>query len=188
MKSPNQKFITAIITAIAASVPFASLTPVFAKHFAEEQSASYTLPQQTNLLRLRKADNLCTVLEDAEVKESMKESMGSAVQKYFDTTQIMELPNVKGNDLYSAGGISGLFTICESFFNINLLTKKVVIVLLDDDKLSIYGAADETELPAPVQEYIEDLQLRVSTRLKISFEKPSRTPFIAVKKSDPSKI
>jgi hypothetical protein len=140
-------------------------------------SAVTVLPVQTNLLRLRKADTLWVVLKDPQVKKAMNEAMGTAVKKYLDATEITELPDVKNNELYSAGAVKGLYTIMESFFDLNLLTGKVCIAVLDDSTLSVYGVESFDKLPVATREYIEDLKTRMvdSSGLSIHFKKPEGT-------------
>lgn len=170
-----------ILTAGVIATQIAAVTPAFsAKGFWDQKKAlaQRGMPEiQTSLIRLKKSDNLWTVLEDSEVKSLMKKVMGSDTEKYFNMTQLAEMPEVKGNDLYSAGNVRGMFTICETFFNLNLTTKKLCICVLDDNKLSIYGAQSHEDLPEPVREYIRDLQGRMSTtKAKITFAKPNPAP------------
>lgn len=148
---------------------------VSAKNFWDQKKSSVVIATMpTNFQRLRKTDSLWTVLEDAEVKKEMQTVMGAAVENYFDATQVTELPSVNGDDLYSAGGVRGLFTLSESFFDLNLANKKLCLAVLNDRALSIYGASSFEQLPAPVREYIEDLQTRIAPdKLKIQFEKPA---------------
>lgn len=152
---------------------------------ADKKTELAAKPQQTSLIRLKKSDSLWTVLEDFEVKELMKETMGADLEKYFSSTQLTELPDVKGEDLYATGGVRGLFTITESFFDVNLNTKKVCVCVLNEGVISVWGADSFQTLPEPVREYIEDVQSRIKQDAvgqkqgpgaKVCFEKPKHEP------------
>ncbi len=185
MKSFTQRVLTAVAIASAISLQLLSLAPaVQAKK--EMQSP---IPRLTTFQRLRKSDSMWKVLEDEEVKDGMKTVMGSALEKYFDLTQLTEMPEVVGDDLYSAGGVRGLYTECETFFDLNLITKKQCIVLLDGGVLSVYGAASMEQSPQPVKDYIQDVESRYSgtSKLSIRFEKPDTSTREIVKALQPKK-
>lgn len=129
----------------------------------EEKNHCTPPSQQFNFNRLRKADDLWQVIDDPELRDCMKESMGADLQKYFDATERAELPEIKGDDLYSLGFVPHLFTIRESFLDLNLRTRKICIAVLDCDKLQIYGADSKTDLPEPMILYIDDLKSRKSS-------------------------
>ena len=184
MNSLTQRVYAVFTVSSAIAIQMLALPPV-----VEAKKGFVTpVPHVTTLQRLRKSDSMWHVLEDEEVKNGMKAVMGNAVERYFDLTQLAEMPEVDADDLYSAGGVRGLYTVCETFFNLNLQTKKVCIVLLDNNKLSIYGAASSEQLPQPVKDYIEDVQSRqTGSKLGIAFEKAKTSPVQIVKSVQPKK-
>jgi hypothetical protein len=140
-----------------------------------QNSQFASTPQEFTLQRLKKADSLWTVIEDPEVKECIKTCMGSDIQKYFAATQEAELPDVKGDDLYSLGFVKGLCTIKESFLDLNLRTRKACIAVLDCNQLKIYGADSANDLPEPMILYIDDLKSRKAGEQRRDFGRRSET-------------
>jgi hypothetical protein len=161
-----------------------------ARHSVQRKSTPAPASVPTNFMRLKKSDSLWVVLEDPEVRQGMKDIMGTAVEKYFDATQITELPDVRDNELYSIGGVRGLYTIRESFFNVNLATRKLCVIVLNDNDLSIYGVPSFDRLPQPARDYIDDLQSRrvdPSEKLNIQFLKPEAAPQVSAREPQPKK-
>ncbi|MBX9721490.1 MAG: hypothetical protein K2X81_08865 [Candidatus Obscuribacterales bacterium] len=184
MNSLTQRFYAVMTVSTAIAIQLLAFSPS-----AEAKKGFVTpLPRVTTLQRLRKSDTMWKVFEDEDVKAGMKAAMGNAVEKYFDLTQLTEMPEVDGDDLYAAGGVRGLYTVCETFFNVNLQTKKQCIVILDNNKLSVYGAESNEQLPQPVKDYIDDVQSRhAEPHLRVVFEKPSSAPVQIVKALQPKK-
>ncbi len=192
MLSLKKAFSAAGLVALAVTVQALSFSPNAAgKNFEKQSSASLNqvLAQETSLIRLKKSESLWTVLEDEDVKSLMKSTMGADLDKYFDATQITELPDVKGADLYAAGGVRGLFTISESFFDLNMNTKKVCVCVLAENKLSIYGVDSMSKLPEPVKEYIDDVRSRLHGKeAMVSSVALPQICFARPKREDSSKL
>ena len=176
-----------ILTSVAIAAQTTALaTEVSAKGFWDQKKAlTQRTPvlQHSSLIRLKKSDELWKVLEDSEIKALMKQTMGSDTEKYFNVSQLIEMPNVDKDELYAAGNVRGLAGIMESFFDLNMASKKLCICVLDDGQLSIYGAADHEALPAAVREYIKDLQGRMDRRPKIVFAKANTNVALTAQES-----
>lgn len=192
MLSLKKAFSAAGLVALAVTVQALSFSPNAAGESSEKQnsaSLNQVLAQETSLIRLKKSESLWTVLEDEDVKALMKSAMGADLDKYFNATQITELPDVKGADIYAAGGVRGLFTISESFFDLNMNTKKVCICVLSDGKLSIYGVDSMSKIPEPVKEYIDDVRSRLHSReAMLSNEELPKLCFAKAKREESSKL
>ncbi|MGL1311268.1 hypothetical protein ACSTKO_24990, partial [Vibrio parahaemolyticus] len=79
-------------------------------------------------------------------------------------------------------GVRGMYTVCETFFDLNLQNKKQCIAILDNNKIAVYGAESKEQLPQPVKDYIDDVQSRHSDGLlEVVFEKPGNAPVQIVK-------
>lgn len=175
MKS-TKRALAAFMIAVTVLAVQAVGSPAVGKNFWEQKkSMSAEQSQEKTLQRLRKCDNLEVVLEDSEVVQILKETMGDASKQYMDATAIMELPDVRGNDLYAIGSAGDLTPVRETFFDLNLSSKTLCVVMLNGTRISVYGSDSEANLPEPVKDYLQDIRGRVSS-LKLSFERASQTP------------
>jgi len=149
----------AVVFQMLATAPCAT-----AKHFVERHQAAVVAADssESNLLRLRKSDSMWTVLELPEVQAQMQKVMGTNIEKYFAATQIIDMPSVRGDELYASGGVGAQYNATESFFDLNLVSKRVCVVVLADRKLSVYGADSFETMPSAAQDFVLDLQSRLA--------------------------
>lgn len=138
----------------------------------------------TSLGALKKVDDAWKVLENPIVKQSMKSVMGNKYKLFEDRTQGLDSVQTKGDEIFSQGGVEGLYTIQEGAFSFNTETRHMQVALLDNDDLSIWGAAKESELSPAMKNYIADLQSRKGgSKTSLSFEVPNQSTIAAVESS-----
>lgn len=123
----------------------------------QKKSASRTALVYT-YQRFAKSDSLPAILDDPELSMQLKALLGEDLQLYLKAAQINELPQYKNDEFY-ARGVSNLGD-CESFFNLNLKSKKLNVLVYKDGRLCVYGPANPDEFSFAVDEYIEDLKSR----------------------------
>ncbi|MBX9569629.1 MAG: hypothetical protein K2X77_12075 [Candidatus Obscuribacterales bacterium] len=97
------------------------------------------------------------ILDDPEVKKAITDAMGSKDEMYWNYTQLTSEPDVTGDHLFISASVRGLFTISESFLDLNLKTKKACVGYLDDGRVHVYGVEKKSDIPKPVEDYIKNL-------------------------------
>jgi len=126
----------------------------------------------SNFGRFRKVSDSWKILGDPEVKKKIKAAMGTAAEHYWDCTQLANDPQVSGDDILITAGVRGLFTIMESFLDLNVTTGAVIVGYLNDKKIHVYGTTNIDTAPKPLHDYIKNLE----NENKLVYEKPSTTP------------
>ena len=116
------------------------------------------------------------LLKNPVVKQSMMNAMGSKFPLFKERTETLNQLTVLGDEIYSHGGVKGLYTIQETAFSFNTKTQIMQVALLDDSKLNIWGAANQSALSQPMKNYITDLQSRAEdTKVQLLFEAPNQS-------------
>jgi hypothetical protein len=129
----------------------------------------------SSLEKLKKYTDAWKVLSDPAVARNMKAVMGNKYFLFEERTQSLDEIRVEGNELFSSGGVQGLYTIMEGAFDLNTKTGQVQVALLDDTTLDVWGAASTSDLSAGMSNYIKDLQERMGSEreLQVRFEAPN---------------
>jgi hypothetical protein len=134
-----------------------------------------------SLALLIKSDDIWSILENASVKQSMKDVMGNEYPLFKERTQQLESVQVKGDEIFSQGGVEGLYTIQESAIDFNTKTNRAQVAILDDNNLNIWGAANNAELTKPMKEYVADLQSRkTNVTVNLKFQPPNKSTIASV--------
>lgn len=122
------------------------------------------------------ADDPWAVLKKTEIVKAMKTAMGSSFPLFEQQTQNLEHFEVKGDDMFSHGGVAGLYTEMESAISINKKTNRTQIAILDDGKLNIWGASSNAELTPSMSGFIKDLKSRrTNHKLDTIFQSPGNS-------------
>ena len=138
--------------------------------------ASNTQPSSMSLDSLKKLNDSWELLKNPVVKQSLIKVMGNKYPLFKERTDTLNQPKVLGDEIYSNGGVKGLYTIQETAFSFNTKTKSMQVALLDDSKLNIWGAADQNALSQPMKNYIADLQSRaIDVQVQTLFEAPNQS-------------
>lgn len=128
---------------------------------------------------LKKYDDAWKVLDNPTVVQNMKAEMGNKYSQFKERMQTMNQVEVNGDEIFSQGGVEGLYTIMEGAFALNTKTGRVQVALPDDGTLDIWGAASTSELSVGMRKYIEDLQARIdqtgNEKAQVSFETPNQS-------------
>jgi hypothetical protein len=178
MSNSTHKFVSAWV-ALLALVSQLQVAPVLA---GTDTAAVPVKPSPTsNFERFRKQSDSWKILGDPEVKKKIKAAMGTAAEHYYDCTQLVSDPQVSGDDVLITAGVRGLFTIAESFLNLNVKTCSLIVGYLGDKKYHVYGTTNIDTAPKPLQDYIKKLEGENS----VVYDKPSTTP-VAVTATTPS--
>jgi hypothetical protein len=129
----------------------------------------------SSLEMLKKYTDAWKVLGDPAVARNMKAVMGNKYFLFEERTQLLDEIRVEGDELFSSGGVQGLYTIMEGAFDLNTKTGQVQVALLDDTTLNVWGAASTSDLSAGMSNYIKDLQERMGSEreLQVRFEAPN---------------
>ncbi|MBX9686528.1 MAG: hypothetical protein K2X27_07485 [Candidatus Obscuribacterales bacterium] len=129
-------------------------SPVIAKRYFVK------IETQSSFNRFRKIDSLDQVFDDSEVRDSMKLILGEDLGKFLASSKTMEMPEVSGDELYSLGLAPSGSDLKETFFDLNLMSKKICIALLSKESLDVYGLKSIDDAPPALIEYIKDLESR----------------------------
>jgi len=120
-------------------------------------------------------DEPWSVLKTPKVIEAMKTAMGSSYPQFKESTQQLESFTVKGDELFSHGGVAGLYTEMESAISFNQKNNRAQVAILDDGKLKIWGASANGELTASMSAFIADLKSRrQNLAWKVVFQSPGK--------------
>ncbi len=129
-----------------------------------------------SLASLIKSDDIWSILRNETVVQSMKNAMGNEYPLFAERTQQLESLKVKGDEIFSQGGVEGLYTIQESALDFNTKTNHAQVAILDNDNLNIWGAANNSELTKLMKDYVTDLQSRKSdVTVNLKFLPPNKS-------------
>jgi len=129
-----------------------------------------------SLESVKKTNDAWKVLANPIVKQSMISVMGNKYSLFKQRTDSLNSPEVQGDEIFSHGGVEGLYTIQESAFSFNTKTRRMQVALLDDTNLNIWGATNQNTLSQPMQNYISDLKTRAEdNKVKLVFEAPNQS-------------
>jgi hypothetical protein len=156
---------------------FAPPATVFANsvnHAPNKSTKKVTAP--ASLASLIKSDNIWAILQNAAVKQSMKNVMGNEYPLFAERTQQLESIQLNGDETFSQGGVEGLYTIQESAIDFNTKTNRAQVAILDNDNLNIWGASNSAELTKPMKDYVANLKSRKSdVTTKVMFQPPNKS-------------
>lgn len=121
-------------------------------------------------------DQPWSVLKNPNVIAAMKTAMGSSYPQFEDSTQQLESFQIKGDEMFSHGGVAGLYTAMESAISFNKKSNRAQVAILDSDQLNIWGATGNVELTPSMSAYIKDLRSRrQDDLLKLVFKLPGKS-------------
>jgi hypothetical protein len=131
----------------------------------------------SSLEKLKKYTDAWKVLHNPTVVHNMKAVMGNKYSLFEERTQSLDQVEMDGDEIFSQGGVQGLYTITEGAFDLNIKTGRVQVALLDNSALDIWGAASTSDLSVGMSKYIKDLQDRKGneTELQVRFEAPNES-------------
>src|SRR5208337_547719 len=107
----------------------------------------------SSLEKLKKYTDAWEVLHNPTVAHNMKAVMGNKYSLFEERTQSLDQVEVDGDEIFSQGGIQGLYTITEGAFDLNIKTGRVQVALLDNSALDIWGAASTSDLSVGMSKY-----------------------------------